>query len=92
MRYADSFDARDGPEAGDIAEDCGYRGGSSALNCAIFLAAILLPHQIAGDLFTCSRTAASLNVEGTITTGMLAIGNWGERNAEKGEAPHRHRR
>ncbi|WP_406700657.1 PSD1 and planctomycete cytochrome C domain-containing protein [Singulisphaera sp. Ch08] len=82
VRYADSFDARGVGGAGDIAEAWRYRDWVvDAFNRDLPYKDFLI-HQIAGDLLP-PPEPGGLNVEGTIATGMLAIGNWGGGDADK---------
>lgn len=82
VRYADSFDARGVGGAGDIAEAWRYRDWVvDAFNRDLPYRDFLI-QQIAGDLLPAPEPEG-LNVEGTIATGMLAIGNWGGGDADK---------
>ena len=73
-RYADSYDARGVGGEGDISEAWRYRDWVvNAFNRDLPYNQFM-KYQIAGDL---------LNVDGTIATGLLAIGNWGNGDADK---------
>ena len=86
VRYADSLDNRGSGGPGDILDAWRYRDWVvSALNKD-------MPYdqfardQIAGDLLppdSASTDSDGFNREGTIATTMLAIGNWGNGDADK---------
>ncbi|SIN99910.1 Planctomycete cytochrome C [Singulisphaera sp. GP187] len=82
VRYADSFDARGVGGAGDIAEAWRYRDWVVAAFNRDLPYRDFLINQIAGDLLP-PPEPDGLNVDGTIATGMLAIGNWGGGDADK---------
>jgi Protein of unknown function (DUF1549)/Protein of unknown function (DUF1553)/Planctomycete cytochrome C len=99
VRYADSSDARGVGSEGDISEAWRYRDWVvSAFNRDLPYNQFI-KYQIAGDLLPAkegkgkrekgkekeavSSVSPDVNVEGTIATGMLAIGNWGNGDADK---------
>jgi hypothetical protein len=80
VRYADSFDARGLGGAGDCAHAWRYRDWVvDAFNRDLPYDQFLT-NQIAGDLLP---SPDGFNREGTIATGLLAIGNWGGGDADK---------
>ena len=83
-RYADSADARGLGSEGDISEAWRYRDWVvTALNNDMGYDKFVV-NQIAGDLLPSEMDPGSrLNVSGTIATGLLAIGNWGNGDADK---------
>ncbi len=83
-RYADSADARGLGSEGDISEAWRYRDWVvNALNTDMGYDQFVM-NQIAGDLLPDPRKPhASFNVPGTIATGLMAIGNWGNGDADK---------
>jgi len=92
-RYADSLDARGIGGEGDISEAWRYRDWViGAFNRDLPYNQFIM-NQIAGDLLPAPpvsgvRTAGEtsvkdINVSGTIATGLLAIGNWGNGDADK---------
>jgi hypothetical protein len=85
VRYTDCFDARilGGPGSEmDITEAWRYRDWVvDALNRDLPYSEFI-KNQIAGDLLPARKTG-SVNTEGIIATGMLAIGNWGGGDADK---------
>ncbi len=82
VRYTDSWDARGMGSPGDIAEAWRYRDWVvEAFNRDLPFREFIL-NQIAGDLLP-PEQPGDLNVPGTIATGMLAIGNWGNGDADK---------
>lgn len=83
VRYADSFDARAGIEQ-DIFESFRYRDWVvGAFNKDMPYDQFLL-NQIAGDLMPPpGGSEGGFNAEGTIATGVLAIGNWPGGDADK---------
>ena len=92
VRYADSADSRGLGGEGDISEAWRYRDWVvNALNSDMPYDRFVM-NQIAGDLLPAGnelakasiRTASTgFNVDGTIATTMLAIGNWGNGDADK---------
>ena len=92
-RYADSLDARGIGGEGDISEAWRYRDWViDAFNRDMPYTDFVM-NQIAGDLLppprqtgirtTSENSAKDINVPGTIATGLLAIGNWGNGDADK---------
>ncbi len=82
VRYTDSWDARGLGGAGDISEAWRYRDWVvAAFNRDLPFRDFIL-NQIAGDLLPADQPG-ELNVPGTIATGLLAIGNWGNGDADK---------
>src|SRR5262249_48290450 len=85
VRYTDCFDARilGGPGSEmDITEAWRYRDwGVNAFNRDSPYTRFI-KDQIAGDLLPPKKTG-SVNAEGIIATGLLAIGNWGGGDADK---------
>ena len=83
-RYADSADARGLGSEGDISEAWRYRDWVvSAFNSDMGYDKFVM-NQVAGDLLPDPvNPRASLNISGTIATGLLAIGNWGNGDADK---------
>ena len=81
VRYCDSLDARGVGSEGDIAFAWRYRDWVvDAFNRDLPYDQFLL-HQVAGDLL---RTAeGDIDPQATIATGFLAIGNWGNGDADK---------
>jgi mono/diheme cytochrome c family protein len=95
VRYCDSLDARGLGSEGDISEAWRYRDWVvNALNRDMPYSDFMM-NQVAGDLLPNQSSAShattqtiagqtpDLNVEGTVATGMLAIGNWGNGDADK---------
>ena len=95
VRYADSADARGLGGEGDISEAWRYRDWVvNAMNADMPYDRFVM-NQIAGDLLPpeplsvrgtlqlASAKPGDLNVAGTIATSMLAIGNWGNGDADK---------
>ena len=77
VRYADSYDARGVGGDGDISEAWRYRDWVvSAFNSDMPYSQFM-KYQVAGDLIP------SAEKQGVIATGMLAIGNWGNGDADK---------
>ena len=75
VRYADSYDARGVGGEGDISEAWRYRDWVvNAFNNDLPYNQFM-KYQIAGDLMD--------EANGTIATGLLAIGNWGNGDADK---------
>lgn len=83
-RYADSADARGLGSEGDISEAWRYRDWVvNAFNSDMGFDKFVM-NQLAGDLLPAeSGQKSDLNVPGTIATGLLAIGNWGNGDADK---------
>ncbi len=83
-RYADSADARGLGSEGDISEAWRYRDWVvNAFNSDMGYDKFVM-NQIAGDLLpSATDPKASINIQGTIATGLLAIGNWGNGDADK---------
>lgn len=86
-RYADSADARGLGSEGDISEAWRYRDWViDAFNRDMPYNEFVM-NQIAGDLLKTGAAAPGsqpdINVPGTIATGLLAIGNWGNGDADK---------
>jgi cytochrome c553 len=86
VRYADSLDARGVGAEGDIREAWRYRDWVvDALNADMPYDEFVR-NQIAGDLLPAPNTSkadGAFNVSGTIASTMLAIGNWGNGDADK---------
>ena len=98
MRYADSADSRGLGTEGDFSEAWRYRDWVvDAFNRDLPYDRFVI-NQIAGDLLPPEGTSqaggtklagldaapgSSLNIPGTIATGMLALGNWGNGDADK---------
>ncbi len=96
VRYADSYDARGVGGEGDISEAWRYRDWVvSAFNNDLPYNHFI-KYQIAGDLLDAQREQGTGNRKqkaegaeafsspnGTIATGLLAIGNWGNGDADK---------
>ncbi|HLK58529.1 MAG TPA: PSD1 and planctomycete cytochrome C domain-containing protein [Chthonomonadaceae bacterium] len=95
VRYTDSMDERGLGGEGDVSEAWRYRDWVvNALNADMPYDRFIM-NQIAGDLMPtepldahgklqwASRKQNDLNISGTIATGMLAIGNWGNGDADK---------
>jgi hypothetical protein len=82
IRYTDSFDARGIGGEMDIADAWRYRDWvAAALNRDLPYNRFIVD-QIAGDLVQ-ARGGEGFNAQGTVATGMLAIGNWGGGDADK---------
>jgi mono/diheme cytochrome c family protein len=82
VRYADSADARGLGSEGDIAYAWRYRDWVvNAFNGDMPYDRFML-NQVAGDLLPAPKPG-EFNTAGTIATGMLAIGNWGNGDADK---------
>ncbi len=83
VRYADSFDSRIlGNEDADIAFAWRYRDWVvNAFNRDLPYDKFIL-HQLAGDVLP-PQNPDGFNVDETVATGMLAIGNWGGGDADK---------
>ncbi len=82
VRYTDSWDARGLGGAGDIADAWRYRDWVvAAFNRDLPFREFIL-NQIAGDLLPAEKPG-DLNIPGTVATGFLAIGNWGNGDADK---------
>jgi hypothetical protein len=82
VRYCDSLDARGLGSDGDVQNAWRYRDWViDALNSDMPYSDFLM-NQIAGDLMTQGKPGG-FNRAGTIATGMLAIGNWGNGDADK---------
>lgn len=83
-RYADSADARGSGSEGDISEAWRYRDWViDAFNRDMPYDRFVM-NQIAGDLLPPENGEKDdLNVAGTIATTLLAIGNWGNGDADK---------
>jgi mono/diheme cytochrome c family protein len=83
VRYCDSLDARGLGGEGDISEAWRYRDWVvNAFNRDMPYSDFMM-NQVAGDLLPAANSPGDLNLEGTIATGMLAIGNWGNGDADK---------
>ena len=98
VRYADSADARGIGTEGDFSEAWRYRDWVvDAFNRDLPYDRFVI-NQIAGDLLPpedaasgavtklaglSSASPSRLNIPGTIATGMLALGNWGNGDADK---------
>jgi hypothetical protein len=83
VRYCDSEDARGLGGEGDIAEAWRYRDWVvNAFNRDMPYSEFMM-NQVAGDLLPTTMGTGDVNIEGTIATGMLAIGNWGNGDADK---------
>jgi cytochrome c553 len=86
VRYADSLDSRDSGGEGDIREAWRYRDWVvNALNADMPYDEFVR-NQIAGDLLPAGDSPSgddAFNVPGTIASTMLAIGNWGNGDADK---------
>jgi hypothetical protein len=86
VRYADSLDARGSGQPGDILDAWRYRDWVvDALNQDMPYDRFV-QMQIAGDLLPsddATECAEGFNRAGTIATTMLAIGNWGNGDADK---------
>ncbi|WP_422930595.1 PSD1 and planctomycete cytochrome C domain-containing protein [Singulisphaera sp. PoT] len=83
VRYADSFDSRIlGSVEADIAYAYRYRDWVvNAFNRDLPYDQFIV-HQLAGDILPVKKPGG-FNVDETIATGMLAIGNWGGGDADK---------
>jgi hypothetical protein len=82
VRYTDSLDKRDTDTIRDINEAWRYRDWVvDALNKDLPFDQFIL-NQIAGDLLP-GPNPGDINKDGTIATGMLAIGNWGNGDGDK---------
>ncbi|MDB5353320.1 MAG: Planctomycete cytochrome [Planctomycetota bacterium] len=86
VRYADSLDSRGSGQPGDILDAWRYRDWVvQALNADLPYDRFV-KNQIAGDLLPpadVSEGSDGFNRAGTIATTMLAIGNWGNGDADK---------
>jgi len=97
VRYADSADSRGLGTEGDFSEAWRYRDWIvEALNRDLPYDQFII-NQIAGDLLPPEETphgagtklaaldpaSRGMNIPGTIATGMLALGNWGNGDADK---------
>ena len=96
VRYADSYDARGLGGEGDISEAWRYRDWVvNAFNRDLPYNQFM-KYQVAGDLLDAQEekgerkkekgpdgVGAFSSCEGTIATGLLAIGNWGNGDADK---------
>ncbi len=81
-RYADSMDARGVGGEGDIADAWRYRDWVvKAFNSDMPYDQFML-NQVAGDILP-GPGGDGFNREGTIATGLLAVGNWGNGDADK---------
>ncbi|MCS6776001.1 MAG: DUF1549 domain-containing protein, partial [Chthonomonadaceae bacterium] len=82
VRYADSLDRRDTDTIRDINDAWRYRDWVvDALNRDMPYDQFLM-YQIAGDLLP-GPDPNDIHISGTIATGMLAIGNWGNGDGDK---------
>ena len=82
VRYTDSLDARGIGSEGDVAEAYRYRDWVvNAFNQDLPYDQFII-EQIAGDLLP-PKEPAGINRDGIIATGMYAIGNWGNGDADK---------
>jgi hypothetical protein len=80
VRYTDSFDSRGLGSEGDCSEAWKYRDWVvSAFNSGMPYDQFVM-NQIAGDLLP---SKSEPNIEGTIATGVMAIGNWGNGDSDK---------
>lgn len=82
VRYADSMDARGLGGEGDISEAWRYRDWVVQAVQNDMPYTEFVSNQIAGDVLP-AKTSGAMNVSGTIATGYLAIGNWGNGDADK---------
>ncbi len=86
VRYADSLDARGSGGPGDILDAWRYRDWVvEAMNSDVPYDRFVR-EQVAGDLLppaSASEGDPGFNRSGTIATTMLAIGNWGNGDADK---------
>ena len=86
VRYADSLDSRGVGSPGDILDAWRYRDWVvNSLNADMPYDRFL-KYQVAGDLLPPadeSEGSDGFNRQGTIATSMLAIGNWGNGDADK---------
>ena len=86
VRYADSLDSRGSGQPGDILDAYRYRDWVvNALNVDMPYDKFVR-YQVAGDVLPpadASEGDAGFNRAGTIATTMLAIGNWGNGDADK---------
>ena len=85
VRYADSLDARGVGSEGDISEAWRYRDWVvNAFNTDLPYSEFM-KYQVAGDLLpaTNHQSPTALNPDGVIATSLLAIGNWGNGDADK---------
>ena len=81
VRYTDSLDRRGLGSEGDVAFAWRYRDWViNALNQDMPFNQFVI-NQIAGDILP--APGAGINRDGTIATGLLAIGNWGNGDADK---------
>ncbi len=87
VRYADSLDARGSGGEGDIREAWRYRDWVIEAFNRDLPYDQFVQNQIAGDLIAGDLlpppAGQDFNVAGTIATGMLAIGEWGNGDADK---------
>ena len=82
VRYADSLDARGIGGEGDIREAWRYRDWVVQAFNRDLPYDQFVQNQIAGDLLP-PPAGQDFNAAGTIATGMLAIGEWGNGDADK---------
>jgi hypothetical protein len=84
VRYTDSFDARIAGSNNemDINDSWRYRDWVVDAFNRDMPYDQFVTHQIAGDLLPAGEPG-DLNIDGTIATGLLAIGNWGGGDADK---------
>jgi hypothetical protein len=82
VRYCDSLDSRGSGSEGDLSEVWRYRDWViNALNRDMPYTDFI-KYQVAGDLLP-GPNGSSFNRDGVIATGMLAVGNWGNGDADK---------
>ncbi len=82
VRYADSGDARGLGSDGDISEAWRYRDWVVKAFQDDMPYSEFITNQIAGDILP-AKTPGDMNIPGTIASSFLAIGNWGNGDADK---------
>ncbi len=82
VRYADSLDKRDTGTIRDFNEMWRYRDWVIRAFNSDLPFDKFLTYQVAGDILPAPKRG-DLNIEGTIATGMLAIGHWSNGDADK---------